>query len=161
MIEDEKDVLFVEEYLLHEDQDDAAVIACRKAGLMDAHFPISVTARRQLERPEIQIAIKAARPHFKKRDIAEITRDTILADMETVFHSTILAKDHSAANANRMGVAKILGLIRENVTVTHRLDVKSLSDEELGRIAARGSKMIEGEAKDITPIGIGHMKVPE
>ena len=150
MIEDEKDVLFVEEYLLHEDQDDAAVIACRKAGLMDAHFPISVTARRQLERPEIQIAIKAARPHFKKRDIAEITRDTILADMETVFHSTILAKDHSAANANRMGVAK-----------THRLDVKSLSDEELGRIAARGSKMIEGEAKDITPIGIGHMKVPE
>lgn len=153
----ERDLVFVEEFLQHEDKDDAAVIACRKAGILDPHFPVAVTAKRMLERPEIQMAIKAARAQTARRGPPEVSKESILADLDGIFQSTLLTRDHAAANANRKLVAQITGILREDVTITHRYDVKILSDGELEKIAMRG-KIIDVEAKEIPP-GIGHMKV--
>lgn len=155
----ERDAVFVTTFLECEDQDDAAVIACRRAGIIEPHFPIAVTARRTLDRPEIQLAIKASRSVFKKRGIQDITVDTLLTDLEEIFHSTLLTRDHAAANANRKLVAQLKGLLSENIHVHHTHDVKSLSDEELMKIARRKGKVIDGSAIDITPKGIGHMKL--
>lgn len=156
----EKDAVFVEEYLRIEDQDDAAVIACRKAGIVEPTFPIAVTARRMMERSDIQIAITIARKGIKKRDVTEISKETILTDLEAIFHSAMLAKDHSACNANRKLIAQLTGHLTENVTVTHRHDVKLMSDDDLLKIASRAMKKIEDKMIDITP-GIGHLSIDE
>ena len=155
-LDDERDAVWIEEFLARDGHDDAAVIATRKAGIMDPHFPIDVIARRTFNR--LAPAIKLARKYYARRQPTEVTKDTLLADLENVFSSAVLTHDHAAANANRKLVAQLTGILREDVTITHRYDVKVLSDSDLEKIALRSLKSIDGQAVDITP-GIGHMKL--
>lgn len=155
-LDDEKDAVFVEEFLAHDGKDDAAVIACRKAGIIDPHFPIDVMARKTFNR--LAPAIRLARKYYAKREPVEPTKDTIIADLENVFQSAQLTHDHGAANNNRKLVAQLLGILREDVTVTHKYDVHLISDADLEKIALRQIKTIEGSAVDITP-GIGQIKL--
>lgn len=152
----EKDAVFIRVFLENEEREDGAVIACRTAGILDPTFPVAVLAEKQLARPEIRIAIKAARTVRDKTRRREITPETIEADLEQVFNSALIAKDHAAATNNRKLLAQLKGFLTENVVVTHRYDVNLMSDEELGKIAAKGMKVIESKARDITPkAGIG------
>lgn len=154
--DNDRDLVFVETYLDHEDSDAAAVIACRKAGIIDPHFPIDVVARKTFNR--LAPAIKLARKYFQKRQPTEITKDSIIADLEKIFQDSLLSHDHSASNANRKLVAQITGILQNEMTVTHKHDVRLLSDAELEKIAAKG-KVIDGVATEILPPGIGHIKV--
>lgn len=153
-LDDERDSVFVETYLEHDGKDDAAQIACRKAGILDPHFPIDVIARKTFNR--LAPAIKLARKYYARREPTEPTKDTILADLEAVFSSAQLTHDHSAANANRKLVAQLMGILREDVTITHRHDIRVLSDSDLEKIAMR--KTIDVTPVDVTT-GIGRMKL--
>lgn len=155
-LDDERDQVFIETYLMHDGSADASVIACRKAGILDPHFPIDVVARKTFNR--LAPAIKLAKRYYAKREPTEVTKDTLLADLENVFQSAVLTHDHAAANANRKLVGQLTGILREDVTITHRYDVKILSDADLEKIALRSMKTIDSTAVDVTP-GIGHIKL--
>lgn len=153
---EERDEVFITTFLEHDGKDDAMIVACRKAGIVDPHFPIDVVARKAFNR--LAPAIKLARKYYAKREPTEVTKDTILADLDSVFQSAHLSRDHAAANANRKLVAQITGILREDVTITHRYDVKLISDSELEKIALKSLKTIEATAVDVTP-GIGQIKL--
>lgn len=153
-----RDSIFVREYLRNESRDDAAaVIAYRKAGFRDPAYPVSIAAERVLVRPEIQSAITAGRKTFKNLVGSEHTRESIVSILDEVVQSALGEKDHSAAVNGLRAQAQILGFMEQSLTITHKQDVSTLTDEQLEKIAARASKAIEGQAKDITPVGIGKM----
>lgn len=157
---EERESVFAREYVRLENKDDAAaVVAYRRAGFIDPAYPVAVAAERMLARPEIQRLIFETRSKFKPKLKAERSRDSVLADIDAIFESALAAQDHSAAvNCKRLE-AQIQGLLQENVTVTHKVDVTNLTDEQLEKIAARAVQVIDGNVVDITPkpVGIEHM----
>lgn len=155
----EQDVVFVQELVRNKDKDDAAIIAYRRAGYWEPAFPVVVAAERHLQRPEIQTALAKAMEQFKPQISGDRSRDSLLADTDKVFESALAAKDHAAAiNAKRLQ-AQVMGWLQENVSVTHRLEITQLSDQQLEKIASKAIKVIDATAVDVTePVrGIGQM----
>ena len=89
------------------------------------------------------------------RSPSEITRESIVTDFENIHSAAIAEKDYAAAIAAKKNQAQILGLIQENVQITHRMDVTSMSDEQLMKLLVKKSKQIEAPMIDITPQPVG------
>lgn len=154
------DQVFIESYLKLEGRDDApAITAYRRAGYFDPAYPVAVAAERTLRR--LSDKIEFARSKFSSLIKTERSRESVLSDIDAVFQSALADKDHSAAiNAKRLE-AQLQGLLQENVTVTHRMEISQFTDEQLLKIINSKSPLVEGVEFTEVPIkGIGHMKPP-
>lgn len=152
----ERLAVFVQEYVKHESQPDAGVIAVIRSCLRGPFVP-AVMAERTLARPEVQAAITAARSFYKPRTTTDVTPQSLTDDLETVFQKAIDDKQYAPAiNAKRLQ-ADLYGLTKTtvDVNITHR--VEDMSTAELQRIAAR-AKTVDAEFTEVAddePAGIG------
>ena len=128
----DKDAVFVEQYRLTGD----AVQACIRAGIRDARYPITVVANRQLQKPEIVAALKALERIETSMQPLEVTRDIIVADMETVFQRALDDGQHASAIGAKKLQSMLLGLLQTNISVTHGFRPEMMTDEQLMRIAS-------------------------
>lgn len=155
--------LFVELYRETGD----AMASCVRAKMFSLDYPTDVLAKKTLERPEIQAAIaeldEAERRAIEAKQIpavrqpVEVTKDVIMADLQTVFEvamgqdlNTALVTDKEgkvvdrplnlgAAIAAKKIQASMIGALKQTVDVNfHMKRPEDMTDEELERIIKQG-----------------------
>lgn len=146
----DKLAIFVEHYRRTSD----AVASCQRAGLRDLKYDIRVYAERVLARPDVQEALKALGDVEGGNVTApqEITRATLVNDMQDVFDKSMTDGQYQAAIAAKKLQAHLTGHLVEEVKITHSYDVNMMTDAQLEQIARAGlrdvtPKAIEGESK--------------
>lgn len=145
----EKLAIFVQEYVRHEGQEDAAVIAMSRADLRDPRFHPVTLADRVLAKPEIQAAIRAVRAVSKPEIMVDITAASITNDLENLYQKCMDERQYTPAIAAKKTQAELAGLLKRDITITHKHAVSDMTDEQLEQIAKR--KPIDVEFKDVTP----------
>ena len=149
------DEMFVKIYL----QTGDALDACIRAGYMTYGYEARAVADYLLDRPDIALAIKMGQAQNRTRAPIEITRDSIVSDLENIHASAFIEKEYGHAISAKKTQATLLGFVQENVQVTHRMDVKQMTDEQILKLIALKSKQIEGEFTEVEeekqPIGLG------
>lgn len=140
--------VFVTEYVRHQDQPDAGVIALTRAGLRDPAWAPSTMAERYLAREDVQAAIAIARKFYKPVDTKEVTTQTLSDHLEHIIQQALQDRQYQPAINGRKLQAELHGLLKQQVEHTHKVTVKTLTDEQLEKIAAGG--IIEGDFKDVT-----------
>lgn len=156
-----QDDIFVEQFLANEDKPDGLIIAARVAGFLSPMYPVRAMAEFHLNRPEIQLALKAARKSKKPlRQSGEPTPDGIYADCDYIIDKAISVNNFAAAVAGVKLKAQTAGLLKESVVHTHRLDVTSLSDDQLLAIVQKKPKLIEGTFTEV-PTGLAALESAE
>lgn len=139
--DEEKDLVFCREYATHGD----AILACVRSNIRDPQYPIAVTAARTLERPEIRAGIRAFETVAKSSEPIEITQASIAADMERVYDEAMNTGDWKGAIAAKRLQADVMGLMKTEITVTHKRSVEDFTDAELMRLAGKKMKVIDVE----------------
>lgn len=137
--ETDQDAVFVEQYVLTGD----AVTACIRAGIRDARYPITVIAERTLNRPEIAAAVNALKKIGTSAQPLEVTRESIIADMEEVYQKALTDGQYASAIGSKKLQSMLLGLLQTQININHSHRVDMMTDEQLMRIAG-------GQARDIT-----------
>ncbi|HDS1139592.1 TPA: terminase small subunit [Stenotrophomonas maltophilia] len=120
---------FVQEYL----QDHNGTQAAIRAGYSES------TARQQgsrlLTEPRIQAAVRAGQQKVAKK--AEVTIDSLMAELEQARKLALKEKQASAAVTATMGKGKLAGLLVEKHKHSGAIgtyDLKNLSDDDLDRL---------------------------
>lgn len=120
---------FVQEYL----QDHNGTQAAIRAGYSES------TARQQgsrlLTEPRIQAAVRAGQKKVAKK--AEVTVDSLMAELEEARKLALKEKQASAAVTATMGKGKLAGLLVEKHKHSGAIgtyDLKNLSDDDLDRL---------------------------
>lgn len=149
MDDPEKLAAFVSEFLRHESQPDAGVIAVTRAGLRDPAWPPSMMAERYLAMPEIQAMLDMARRFYKPREVKDVSTSSLSDDMEDVYQRALTDRQYQAAISAKKIQAELHSLLKQQVEHTHNITVKTVSDAQLEKIAAGG--IVEGEFKEIAP----------
>jgi len=148
----ERDTKFVKVFLENGD----ALDAVKRAGYYVHMYDARDIADHLLDQPHIKAAISASQPRV--RAPIDITRDSLISDLEQVFDNAMLEKDYTPAIAAKKTQATLLGMVQENMQITHRFDVASMTDEQIIKLMqSRQKKMI-----DITPepVGLGQINGP-
>lgn len=148
---DTRDQVFVDEYVRTGDPR----LACVRAGITDPKYPMSVLARRMLDRADIQEAVRLAQERVANAEPVEITRDSIVADLDKVFDDALDAGNHAAAVSAKKAQAQMLGFLETTLNVKHSMTVTDLSDDKLAEIAAGKPVVIEGQVVRRQIEGIG------
>lgn len=149
----DKLAIFVEHYRRTSD----AVAACQRAGLRDIRYDIRVFAERTLARPEVQSALKGLENADGSVSAPlEITRETLVNDMQEIFDKAMTDGQYQAAIASKKLQAHLTGHLVEEVKITHAYDVNMMSDAQLEQIARAGlrdvtpgQKTIEGKSEEV------------
>jgi hypothetical protein len=128
----DKDAVFVEQYRLTGD----AVQACIRAGIRDARYPITVVANRQLQKPEIVAALKALERIATSMQPLEVTRDSVVADMQDVYEKALQDGQYASAIGAKKLQSMLLGMLQTNISITHGFKPELMTDEQLMRIAS-------------------------
>lgn len=152
----EKDALFVKLYLQSGDALDAYIRCGHKAHGYEAR----TVAQWMLERPEITAMLKMAET-LKPKAPVDITRESIVSDLDAIHASAVADKDYTPAIAAKKLQASLLGLISENVQITHRLDISSMSDADIMKHLTAKSKQIDGEFTVAPLQGLGQLSAPK
>lgn len=145
----EKLAIFVQEYVRHDGREDAAIIAITRADLRDPRFHPETLADRVLAKPEIQAAIRAVKAVSRPAIAATVSADTLINDMEAIFQKCLDERQYTPAIAAKKTQAELLGLLKKDITITHKHTVSDMTDAQLEQIAKR--KPIDAEYTDITP----------
>lgn len=143
----EQDGVFLDAYLSNGGD---AVAACIEARIDDSAWPITVTAKVMLQREDIQSALQAMKASSRRTN-TEITRASIVADMQSVFEIARTSGDPKAMIAAKRLQAEMLQLLDQNVNINIKHDVTALSMEELQKIAAAG--IVEGDFTEVKTVG--------
>lgn len=144
----EKLATFILEYLRNEGKDDAGVLAVTAADLRHPQYLPHSIAEYLLSSPEIQAAIKAARPSHKPSGQKKVSAETISQDMEVIYQRALDDRQYTAAIAAKKLQGEAAGVITKNIDVNIKHTITTMSDADLERIAK--SVPIEGEFKDVT-----------
>ena len=152
----ERDAMFVKVYL----QTGDGLDACKRAGFVVHGYDDRTVAEYLLDRCDIQEAIKAVKDSKARKPASvDITRESIISDLDSIHRSAMIDKDYTPAIAAKKLQAQLAGHLVDNVQVTHRMDPKMMTDEELIKIINLKRKQIESKMIDVTPIGIGQASV--
>jgi hypothetical protein len=143
----EMDATFVKIYL----QTGDALDACIRSGFKVHGHEIRTVAEYLLERPDMQLAIAAASAARSSKSPVEITRDSIISDLEEIHSNAMIDKEYSPAIAAKKLQAQLAGHLVDNVQITHKMDPKMMTDEEIIRLMNIKRKQIEAPMIDITP----------
>lgn len=130
--ESDRDAVFVEQFRLTGDP----VAACVRAGIRDARYPITIVAQRQMQKPEIVAALKALSRIETNVAPIEVTRDSIIADMETVYQKALTDGQYASAISSKKLQSMLLGLLQQNINITHGFNPELMTTEQLMRIAS-------------------------
>ena len=148
------DAVFVQEFVRSGD----AVTACVVAGLRDPRYDIRVYAERTLARPEIRNAIDALQRIYKAdATTADITLESVVADMQTVYQQALAANQFPSAIAAKKLQAQMKGWLDQKIEITHRTRPEEMSTAQLERLA-KGylqTNSVPGQADPSQ--GIGHL----
>lgn len=140
----EQDSVFVEEYVKTGD----AMLAIVRSGIRDPAYSMDIVARRTLERPEIAAAVKALERIERASLPVEITRESLVADMQQVYEKCISIGDHKSAISAKKLQATLCGLLDQKITVTHR-HLNEMTDADLMRIASKGKTVTDADYEEI------------
>jgi hypothetical protein len=152
----EKDALFVKIFL----QTGDALDACKRAGFIVHNYNDRVVAEYLLDRPDIQAALRAAKAsEIRKTAPVDITRESIISDLDVIHQSAMIEKDYTPAIAAKKLQATLMGMVQENIQVTHNLDVTRMTDAQLMQMIAAKSKQEDLNMIDVTPVGLGQISV--
>lgn len=139
----DKDSAFVRHYVKSKD----AVQACGQARIHCFGYDPRDVAYHQLARPEIKQAIAAEEKRVATLPPAEITKDSIITDLERVFDESMQAGEYNPAIAAKKTQASMMGWLEQTVNINLKQDATMLSDAELLKVIndRRPGTMIEGE----------------
>lgn len=143
---DEQDAVFIDTMVANGGD---AVAACVTARILSPMYPVDYIAKVMMERPEIETAVATLKRAKKSAATPEITRESIVADMQAAYEKAMAAGDVKGAIAAKRLQSELKKFLDSNITITHRHDVTQLSDEDLMKIASK--RVVDGEFKDITP----------
>lgn len=136
---------FIEVYMKTRDP----MLAYVQAGISDPRFTATIAAQNYLRKPEIAAAIAALEKlgalAANTDPRVEITRESVIADFQTIFEKSMASGNFASANTSKKMHALILGLVKTEVNVNHRITAGDLSDSELQRIASQKGPVIDGE----------------
>lgn len=143
------DAVFVQEYVRSGD----AVTACVVAGLQDPRYDVRVHAQHVLARPEIRNAIDALQRIYKAdATTADITLDSVVADMQAVYQKALDAGQYPSAIAAKKLQAALKGWLDQKIEVTHRTRPEEMSTAQLERLA---KGYLQTTALPALPAGLG------
>jgi hypothetical protein len=142
----EQAVIFVQQYIAHGN----AMVACNRAGIHDPRYAAEVVAERYLKQDFIQVALAAFAASKAPDQPIEVTRDTLVADMQVVKSKALDDRQYGSVIAASKLQGLLLNLLTQNINVNHRHTVDTMSDAELMRIAAQGDrKIIDVDPDDV------------
>lgn len=150
----ERDAIFVKIYL----QTGDALDACKRAGFVVHMHDDRTVAEYLLDRCDIQEAIKVAKESKARKPASvDITRESIISDLDAIHQSAMIDKDYTPAIAAKKLQAQLMGVLQETVQVTHKMDVTRMTDEQLINMIALKSKREDLKMIDVTPVGLGQI----
>ena len=153
----ERDAMFVKVYL----QTGDGLDACKRAGFIVNGYDDRTVAEYLLDRCDIQEAIKLARENKGSKPAAvEITRESIISDLNDIHKQAMVDGDYTPAIAAKKLQAQLMGVLQENVQVTHKMDVTRMTDEQLMKLIALKSKQEDLKMIDVTPTGLSQISGP-
>ena len=153
----ERDALFVKVYL----QTGDGLDACKRAGFVVHGYDDRTVAEYLLDRCDIQEAIKVAKESKARKPASvDITRESIISDLDAIHQSAMIDKDYTPAIAAKKLQAQLMGVLQESVQVTHKMDVTRMTDDQLMKLIALKSKQEDLNMIDITPTGLGQISGP-
>lgn len=128
----DKDAIFAAHYVRTKD----AVAACSQAHISCPGYDMRDVAVYNLRRPETKRAIAAeeAKPPATIDPPQEITRESILTDLQTVYEKSLSAGDYNPAITAKKTQAQLNGWLDQNVTLTVKHDASSMTDAQLEQI---------------------------
>jgi len=137
-----------------------AVEAVIRTGLLYGTVDPRDIADEMLASQRVQELIASMQPQPSKK-ASEITRESIISDFERIHGEAMVEKDFGAAIAAKKNQATLMGLVQENVQVTHKMDVTRMTDEQIEKILEKRLKQNELKMIDVTPtpIGLGSVSV--
>lgn len=151
----DRDAIFVRHYVKSKD----AVAACGQARVACRGYDPRDVAYHQLARADIKTAIAAEELRVSTLSPAEITKESIITDLERVFDESMQAGEYNPAIAAKKTQASMMGWLEQNVNINVKQDVTMLSDDALLKVInGRVGKVIDGEFSVAAPkqlIGIG------
>lgn len=153
----ERDAIFVKVFL----QTGDGLDACKRAGFVVHGYDDRTVAEYLLDRQDIQISLLLAKESKERKPaVVDITRESIISDLDTIHQSAMIDKDYTPAIAAKKLQAQLMGVLQENVQVTHKMDVTQMSDEQLMKMIALKAKQEDLKMIDITPVGLGQINGP-
>lgn len=154
-VEPEQIALFVECY--HRNGGDA-VDACVKARIVNPFYSMDVVAARLMERPEVAAALATMKKFRAHTANAEVTRESIVSDMQLVYERCVGAGDAKGAIAAKRLQAELLKMLQTDLNINIKHDVTSMTDSQLMEVLKR--KPIDGTFEDVTPHKQGIAVIP-
>lgn len=124
---------------------DAAV----KARIVNPMYSIDTIATRLMERGDVKAGLAAIKKVLPNPINAEITRESIVSDMQQVYERALGAGDTKGAIAAKRLQAELKKLLSAEVNINLRKDPSLMSDAELMEIVK--GRAIEAEYTDVTP----------
>jgi hypothetical protein len=149
------DAVFVDEYV----RTGNAYMACNRAGILDTRYPLEVTARKTLERPEIQAAIEVARSLYKaneKRVPGLYSREMLLDELQRVHEQSLHDRSYAASISAVKTQAQMLGYLETTININHGVSARELSLSDLRRMVSERAG--SGEMIDVTPVVVPEVK---
>lgn len=140
--------LFVECYVRNGDP----VASCVESRILDPMYSVQTIAARLMETPAVLWAIAAYKRAKPDTVRVEITRESILADAQSIYESALKNDPKTALAAKRLQ-AELQKFLSQDVNINVKHDVTTMTDEQLAKIAA--GKPIDAEFTDITPVPKG------
>lgn len=129
------DAIFVREYVRTGDE----ILAVSRAGLNDSRYALSVVAEYHLARPEIQAAISIQRELSKdletarRRMLGGYSRELILDDLENLHQKAKEDGAYAPAISAKKVQAQLMGYLDQTVHITHSVEPREMSTDELRR----------------------------
>lgn len=156
------DAVFVRQYVKTGD----AMLAVSQAGLTDSRYPLSVMAEHHLSRPEIRAAIEIQQQLMKQEEkrrarmAGGYSLQLLLDDLEILHQQAREGGAFAPAISAKKVQAQMLGYLDKTVHVTHSVEPREMTTDELRRRIAELSgdrvaiedgrpSVIEGEFTEV------------
>lgn len=150
------EAIFVDEYV----RSGNAFLACGKSGLFEPNYPMEISARRVLSRPEIQAAIAIAKKNPPKPVSGLYSREMLIEELQRTHESALADRQYGPAISAVKLQAGMLGYLETTVNINHNVTAKELSLADLRRMVSERYR--SEDALNVTPSVIeGHARLIE
>lgn len=129
----EKERIFCQEVARHGD----AIKATIRARLDDPCYSMEIGADKLLSRRDIKAEIANLTGKNGLRSTPEVTRESIVADMQWVFEESMHSDERNTAVAAKKLQSQLRGYLVEKREVTYHRGVDGMTDDQLMEVAGR------------------------
>ena len=125
------------------------VAACVEARIVNPMYSITTVAAHVMDMPETRAAIATMKKMRPTTAVTEITRESIMQDMQTIFDKWVSTDGKTAIAAKRLQ-AELGKMLGQDITINVKHDVTAMTDAQLAAIVA--GKPIDVPFEDVTDI---------